>query len=206
VSQPVVILISGFARAGKDTLADAIIERVKRHHPAGIVSKHPFARCLKDAANEFLVHLNLFPEIDDNDFHNEAFKAKHRAALVEMGRVARSINVDVFAEKTAYDIENSREADYIDSEGPHVYLVPDWRYLNEHKVIKQMLVEREGYRMVTVRVDTQGVGPANEEELQSLAEIRRNIAVDYEFDFSPNGKDAIDRAARDICFQLGLLP
>jgi hypothetical protein len=207
VSKPVVILISGFARAGKDTLADAIIERVKRHHPCAVAGKHPFAKSLKDAADEFLTHLNLFPDSSTVGFHNEDFKKKHRQALVEMGRVARSINIDVFAEKTAYDIFDSYLSDCIDWEGPHIYVIPDWRYLNEHKVITSYLVNGEDpFRMVSVRVDTEGVLPANQEELESLAQIRRNIAVDYEFVFPPNGKDNIERAARDICFQLGLLP
>lgn len=205
MSEPVVILISGYARAGKDTLADAIIALVKRHHPCGVAGKHPFARALKDAANEFLVHLNLFPEVDGNDFHNETFKAKHRAALVEMGRVARSINLDVFAEKTAYDIDDSYIDDCIYSEGPHIYIIPDWRYLNEHKVVEGHL-KLNGFRVVSVRVDTEGVLPANDEELQSLAEIRRNMAVDYELNFRPNSKDAIERAGHDICYMLGLLP
>ena len=205
VSQPVVILVSGYARAGKDTLADAIITLVKRHHPCGVAGKHPFAKSLKDAADEFLAHLNLFPDAKAGFFHDEDFKKKHRQALVEMGRVARSIDIDVFATKTAYDIDDNYVSDCIDSEGPHIYVIPDWRYLNEFKVITDNL-SLSDFRVVTVRVDTEGVLPANQEELESLAQIRREMALDYEFNFPQNGQDSIDRAARDICFMLGLLP
>lgn len=202
---PTVILISGYARAGKDTLADAIVERVKRDQPFAATHKRPFARALKEAADQYLDHLHLF----GSSFHDEAFKNKHRAALVEMGRVARSVDLDVFARKTAEDIAEDHAVDCIDTEGPFVYVIPDWRYLNEVKVIRETLnyIEScEHYRVVTVRVDTEGVLPANEEELQSLAEIRRSMHTDWEFAFSQGDRRSIDKAAHDLCFQLGLLP
>ena len=205
MSKPVVILVSGYARAGKDTLADAIITLVKHHHPCGVAGKHPFAKSLKDAADEFLAHLNLFPDSSTVGFHNEEFKKKHRQALVEMGRVARSVDIDVFASKTAYDIDDSYIDDCIYSEGPHIYVIPDWRYLNEFKVISDHLSLND-FQVVSVRVDTDGVLPANQEELESLAQIRREMALDYEFNFPQNGQDSIDSAAHDICFMLGLLP
>ena len=202
---PVVILISGFARAGKDTLADAIVERVKRDQPFAAAHKRPFARALKDAADHYLDQLNLFGV----SFHDEAFKNKHRAALVEMGRVARSVDLDVFARKTAEDIANDHAEDCIDTEGPFVYVIPDWRYLNEVKVVREQLNyihSTEDYKVVTVRVDTKGVLPANEEELHSLAEIRRSMHTDWEFEFEPDGRDGIEAAAELLCRRLGLLP
>ena len=89
--RPTLVLIAGFSRAGKDTLANGLMEWSERR-----AAKVNFADPLKEFANAMLSYLHL-----EGDFFNEEFKVKHRDFLVSTGKFARSLNQDVFAEHLA---------------------------------------------------------------------------------------------------------
>lgn len=184
MAAPTLVLIAGFARAGKDSLASGILEWSTR--PS---RKQNFADYLKDASNDFLMSLNL-----EGDFHNEAFKCQHRDFLVAAGRLARSIDVDIFAKNLANFCPIQMTPDQL---APETVVCSDWRYVNELEVCQEVLHDL-GWKVRTIYVSTAGVGPANDEELDSIAEIRERHSFDLELTFTPNSRNTIMQEGRYI--------
>lgn len=184
MAAPTLVLVAGFARAGKDTLASGILEWSTR--PS---RKQNFADYLKDASNDFLMSLNL-----EGDFHQENFKVRHRDFLVAAGRLARSIDVDIFAKNLANFCPIQMTPDQL---APETVVCSDWRYANELEVCQDVLIDL-GWKVRTVYVSTAGIGPANSEELDSIAEIRERHAFDLELTFAPNTRNTIMQEGRYI--------
>lgn len=209
--KPTVILITGYARSGKDTFANALEHNCIKAISQGkaVFGRHAFADTLKNAANGFLHGLGLgdhsYRKAADGIyegpfFHDEEFKKKHRQVLVELGRMARSIDVDVFARQTAVDIYTEVTDPSFDGLAD-VEVVTDWRYINELRVMKDRM--GESIRVVTVRVHTEGVHPANEEEALSIAAIQSETYFDAEFGWRMGEHDAIDKCARMLLDGIG---
>ena len=184
MAAPTLVLICGYARAGKDTLASGILEWSTR--PA---RKQNFADYLKDAANDYLMSLNL-----EGDFHNEAFKVQHRDFLVAAGRLARSLDEDIFAKNLANFIPIQMTPG---EQAPETVVCSDWRYVNELEVTQDILHEI-GWKVRTIYVSTAGIGPANNEELESILAIREQYAFDLEITFAPNSRNTIMQEGRYI--------
>ena len=184
MAPPTLVLISGFARAGKDTLAQGILEWSTR--PAEHIN---FADALKSAGNQFIDFLGL-----GGNFFNEEFKCENRDALVAMGRFARRLDKDVFARHFANWCPVMKHHDQV---APETIVTSDWRYINELRVAQDTLWEK-GWKVRTVYVSTAGVGPANDEELDSLAEIRSTHLFDQEFIFRPNARQEIMAEGRNL--------
>lgn len=191
-----VILISGYARAGKDTFADGMVSAIGDWK----VWKRSFASTLKGAANEYLNNVGLYDEENGLSFNDEEFKVEHRDMLVSLGRFARSIDKDVFASALMRSYATMIEAV---RPNPIHLVVPDWRYLNELVVAKEW-AEENGWRVVTVRIDRAGLYPANEEEALSLAEIRREHSCLHEYIFAEGQTEALKAAGRQLAAHLGL--
>jgi len=178
-SPPTLVLIGGFARSGKDTLASGILEWSRR--PA---AKLNFADALKEAAAEMMTYLHLDKH---GSFYDEAFKVKHREFLVSAGKFARSLNKDIFAEHLA-NWTPCTEAP--DGEVAQTVVCSDLRYLNEIHVCQEILTPL-GWRVRTVYLTTAGVYHANDEEFYSVLEMRANHRFDQEFIFRPNCRQDI---------------
>jgi len=190
MAAPTLVLISGFARAGKDCLASGILEWAKR--PS---RKTNFADHLKDASNDFLWGLNL-----EGDFHSEPFKVKHRDVLVTLGKFARSLNPSVFAENLAHFAPIQMTPGEI---APETVVCSDLRYLNEVRTCQDILWER-GWKVRTVFVSTAGVGPANDEELDSICELKAEHSFDQEYVFAPNSRQQIMQEGRHLALNWNL--
>ena len=184
MAAPTLVLIAGFARAGKDTLASGILEWSTR--PS---RKQNFADYLKDASNDFLMSLNL-----PGDFHSEPFKVQHRDFLVAAGRLARSIDVDIFAKNLANFCPINMDPAGV---APETVICSDLRYANEVEVCQDVLIDL-GWKVRTIYVSTAGIGPANPEELDSIAEIRERHSFDLELTFAPNSRNTIMQEGRYI--------
>lgn len=184
MAAPTLVLIAGFARAGKDTLASGLLEWSTR--PAEHIN---FADALKEAANHYLDYLQL-----DGDFFNEPFKVEHRKFLVDAGTFARSIDRDIFARHLANWAQVMKHAD---QPAPETVVTSDWRYSNELRVCQDVLWEK-GWKVRTIYVATAGIGPANDEELDSIAEIRANHSFDQEYIFRPNSRQQIMAEGRAL--------
>lgn len=158
VVNPKIILISGYARSGKDTFASALIRS------AGNAHRVSFAYELKEVANKTLWMLGL----SHIDMHNDEDKVKYRDLLIGIAKAARAAEPEIFARLACRRIEEIRAA------GSHV-IITDWRYTNEH----EYLCERYGKENIfTVYIDREGNTPAHEEERQSVGGILSSIHID----------------------------
>lgn len=190
-----VILITGYARAGKDTLAEGIeLGAIKP------VVRLNFADMLKQACDCYLQVLDLGGSGSSRTFRNEAFKVRHRDFLVAAGTFARSIDRDVFA--LAFTRQCRREADSIPGQDLTI-VCSDWRYINELNVVEYVL-GRNGWKVLTVQIGTTGVEAANEEEGKSIGEIIRNTPIHVSYGFKPDSKPAIVAEGKSLARQLGL--
>ena len=183
-----VVLITGYARSGKDTLARGMMQAAK---DVGVIEHLNFADSLKMGLNEMLA---VFGQLSsDANFFDERFKSQHRDVLVAAGRFARSLDRNVFASVFCNRIKDGFNDSVICS---------DWRYLNELQVVRNDLGAT--HRIVTVRVNTVGIEAANEEEGLSIGEITREVPIDYDYTFMPNSKTHIEAEGRELARRLGL--
>jgi hypothetical protein len=167
-TQPLVFMITGVARAGKDTFAACMMEHFNGNGNRCEVFK--FADVLKERANDVLRAMGVF-KAGVVDFHAEEFKVKHRGLLVELGRTLRGVDKDIFARHL-----NAQVAlffDYAPLDVRPVALVSDWRYLNEHVFLTKHL----DAQIVTVEIQRPGFGPANDEEAGSLADMMSSMQI-----------------------------
>jgi hypothetical protein len=167
-NQPLVFMITGVARAGKDTFAACMMEHFNGNGNRCEVFK--FADVLKERANDVLRAMGVF-KAGVIDFHAEEFKVKTRGLLVELGRTLRGVDKDIFARHL-----NAQVAlffDYAPLDVRPVALVSDWRYLNEHVFLTKHL----DAQIVTVEIQRPGFGPANDEEAGSLADMMSSMQI-----------------------------
>ncbi len=190
-----VILITGYARAGKDTLAEGI--ELGATKP---VVRLNFSDMLKQACDCYMQVLDLGGSGSSRTFRNEAFKVKHRDFLVAAGMFARSIDRDVFV--LAFTRQCRREADLHPNEDLAI-VCSDWRYMNELGIVKYILGDL-GWDVVTVQVGTAGVEAANEEEGKSIGDIIRNTPIHVSYGFKPDSRDSIVAEGKSLARQLGL--
>ena len=179
MKKPTVFLITGYARAGKDTLADAL----RAHLPTALVTS--FADPLKSAVNRYFTDLG----IERVNVKDTADKVRFRNLLVEAGRAARSVDLNVFADKVAYDARLALMS------GRSV-IVPDWRYVNEHDA----LVKAVGHHhpIVTVYIGRFGCAPANQEEQDSIDGITERLRITHYRTFADGEVPVIRDWAADI--------
>jgi hypothetical protein len=174
-----VVLISGYARAGKDTLGQGLLEWSVKNS-----DKVNFADELKDSANLWIDSVGLTGV--GNFFHDE-FKSEHRDVLVSLGSFARKFDQDVWARMLCENIQNCVDDDGIPFE---TVICTDWRYLNELTCVQRNLIPA-GWKVKTVYVETKGIGPANEEEERSIGFMRKFVKFDQEYYFESNSRNHI---------------
>lgn len=179
MKKPTVFLITGYARAGKDTLASALHELM----PTALVTS--FAHPLKEAVNRYFVDLG----IERVDVKRTEDKVRFRNLLVECGRAARSVDLNVFADKVAYDARLALMS------GRSV-IVPDWRYVNEHDAIVKAVGHH--HPVVTVFIGRFGCAPANQEESDSIDAIVERTRILHHRTFSDGEVPVIRDWAADI--------
>jgi tRNA uridine 5-carbamoylmethylation protein Kti12 len=178
-----IVLLSGYARSGKDTFAEGMIRYSQD------IKRIAFADALKDAANDFSINLGL-----SVNFHDDTVKATHRETLVALGRFARSIHKDVF-------VYNLTEA--ATRERGHV-VVTDTRYINEVVVTKQLMNEVRGWRVIHLHIETEGVGPANDEEAASIREMLEGCIPTQTYVFKPNTAVTLREVGKSVAKHLEL--
>jgi hypothetical protein len=158
-----IILISGFARSGKDTLANAIMRQLVRQ------KRHPhivkFAEALKGTVQGALEALDL----DGLDVFSEVTedKARVRPTLVAFGELCRSIDRDVFVRITLEDISELMKG----SEFPQFFIIADCRYENEEKLVRNFAKERGDIEVMRIHIQRENNKAANTEEAESLKRL-----------------------------------
>jgi len=168
--KPKVFLITGVARAGKDTFAAFLMENFSINNYK--VETFKFANVLKDRCNDALKSLGFYVE-GKIDFHNEEFKEKNRGMLVEMAKTMRSLDRDIFARHLNAELYMFFEFCPLGSNP--VAIISDWRYLNEYELLKKY----QDAEIITIEICRPGFAPANEEESQSLKELFGCNIIDY---------------------------
>lgn len=144
--------LSGFARSGKDTAAQGLI--------AAGWERKAFADALKrDAAMALrgsIIAGNFNPPQDEPApwFTDPSMKETFRPFLVEYGRAMRAIVPGYWIERLALEL-------HPDS----CYVITDVRYANEAEWIRKL-----GGKVV--EIVRPGVGPANDEEKNSMAAFK----------------------------------
>jgi len=161
----IVIAISGFARCGKDTLANMIIEQARLQDSKFAVAETKFADQLKNAMqyafDEIGIDVDTFTEYD-------ALKGLLRPAFVEFGVACRALNKDVFVDRLIESVVDAT------MELKHsIVLVPDMRYTNEYDKLKKAC-KMNGWSFVPIYISREGFGPANAEEARSFSELLEN--------------------------------
>jgi tRNA uridine 5-carbamoylmethylation protein Kti12 len=178
--KPTVFLITGYARAGKDTAANAIADFLG-------CDTHAFADKLKDSVNRYFTSLG----IEAVNVHETADKVRFRELLVAAGRAARSVDRNVFADHVALDC-------HLALMRGKCAVVSDWRYANEHERIVAK-VGRE--RVVTIMVNRHACEAANQEEQDSIDEIVARNMVNHSGFFMPGAIASLTDWAIDIANQ-----
>jgi hypothetical protein len=176
---PTVILVTGYARAGKDTFAQAVLDLVPG------ARKVAFADSLKNAGNLFLERLGLHAKAD---LRSEADKVRFRDFLVAAGKMARALEPSVFADNAAFDAKMALIAG-------RVVVMPDWRYRNELEAVQTVCAP---YRIVTVKLHRFDSGPANDEEYLHMREIESLCRLDREAAFKSGETGRIKDFALDV--------
>lgn len=161
----VLIPIAGFARAGKDSLADAIFDYLEEDEPEYSVVIMKFADALKAslqvALDEAGVKVDVFTE-------DTAKKAELRPLLVAYGEYCRSRNQDVWVDKVIEDVKTWADVTVAGSESKgSVILIPDLRYENEYLKLEALCVRR-GWAFVPIYIERQFNLPANNAEAESI--------------------------------------
>lgn len=165
--RPLVFLISGVARSGKDTFAAALMEEMERNGCR--VELFKFADALKTALGRTLEWIG----VDDGNnkpmeiayTENDKIKPYVRDALVSIGKLSRFCDKNVFARHLVTQVCGFIEFN-ADDRRP-VAVVADWRYSNEYAVARDCL----DAEVVTVMIQRPGYEPANDEEASSLFDI-----------------------------------
>lgn len=164
----VIIPICGFARAGKDTLADAIFDHLEVSEPSYSVITLKFADELKKDMEKAMaaagVRIDAFTEDDEQ-------KRILRPMLVAYGEYRRRLDPDVWVKKLMKQIavwvnETLPETDSTGS----VILIPDLRYLNEYEKLEE-LCQKRGWAFVPIYIERHGNLPANDSEAESIAQM-----------------------------------
>lgn len=164
----VLIPIAGFARSGKDTLADAIFDHLEETEPTYSVITLKFADALKTDLEKALGAVGV--KVDAFTEDTEKKKAL-RPMLVAYGEYRRSIDPDVWVKKVLKEIGVWVNETVPDSESEgSVILVPDLRYLNEYEKLKAVAAQH-GWAFVPIYIERHGNLPANEQEAYSIAEM-----------------------------------
>lgn len=193
-----VILITGYARAGKDSLAEGISLAA-----SGPVAHLNFADVLKQACDSYMQSLGIGGSGATNTFRNESFKVRHREFLVAAGRFARSLDRDVFA--LAFTRQCQLIARCNNSIGLGTTIVcSDWRYSNEIGIVNYILGKEHGWNIHKVIVRTNGVEAANEEEGKSIGEMTRELSFDRDYTFQPDSRQRILSQGKDLARELGI--
>jgi len=150
-----IILISGYARSGKDTLAKALIEYARTKESARVSFATPLKRAVQLALNELgLGHIDAFTE-------DPKLKALLRPLFVEVGKAARAIDKDVFVKAAWKDICD------LGSNGKELLVVPDLRYSNEIELFRKW-GEGVGDTVKHIHIRRSGNEAANQEEYESV--------------------------------------
>jgi len=152
------VLVCGFARAGKDTFAKGIIAGAKD------AKRMAYADALKYALETAAHNVGLLV-----DYFDDAEKSVDRNLLVEFGRAMRRRDKNIFARTVVDTLMTLKDGQTL--------VVSDWRYLNEYEVAKQAC-DKWAVKLHAVQIVRHGWNAANEEEAVNMQEVIDSVPMD----------------------------
>lgn len=152
------VLVCGFARAGKDTFAKGIIAGAKDAKRMAYADALKYA--LEVAAHNVGLHV---------DYFDDAEKSVDRDLLVEFGRAMRRRDKNIFARTVVDNLMTLKDGQTL--------VVSDWRYLNEYEVAKQAC-DKWAVNLHAVQIVRHGWNAANEEEAVNMQEVIDSVPMD----------------------------
>lgn len=180
------IAISGKARAGKNTVAEMLVDHLKfKNSKEKIVAlADPMKRIVQmmfpEASDECLYGPSeLRSQVISDKFKDKNGKAlTHRQALIDLGAFGRQYNSDIWLNCLVEDCNQSKD---IDS-----YIVSDVRFINEFKYLKAA-----GFEMVRVlRADSAIIDDVSEKEQDAI--------LNSEFDHVIENNKTLDDLRKDV--------
>lgn len=173
-----IIGISGYARSGKDTLADGLLDELTFRNRVAV--KFKFANSLRRALARAFLELNLAFSVD-TEITEE--KDAVRPLMVEFGKFCRSRDRDIFAKAAIADIERYFRI------GTDVAIVSDLRYANEGEQLREC-AKTHGFGYIHIDIGRTGTFAANQEELESIEGLLdANYREDYFHGIGFNDRD-----------------
>lgn len=151
-----IVAVSGYARAGKDTLANGLVTELSRRDILAI--KFKFATSLKRSLRRAFDNVGVAfdPETED-----EAAKGQVRPLLIAYAQFCRARDPKVFAKHTLLQIDSHFKI------GMDVAVVSDMRYRNESDVLHEYCKE-SGIGFLHIDIHRRGTYAAHQEELDSI--------------------------------------
>jgi hypothetical protein len=164
-SRTYVLLVSGWAGAGKDTVAAltgyrrvAFADPLKRHvSEATGIPLSVFHSRWKD--RPLAAPLPRYPTA-----------RTPRDALLQHALVARERDPDIYAREIATEIR--------DNPGIHHWVISDWRYRREYAFLRETLEQSDGFHLVRVRVERPGITPSGDPTEHDLEGEEMDIELD----------------------------
>lgn len=162
---PIVVLVSGWAGAGKDCAAALLVEECGFQRVA-------FADALKeDVASVTGLPLDLFYTAQKDRPLEHPVAAyptakTPRDLLLQHALVRRAVDPDVYSKGVAATI--------MDSPGTR-YVVSDWRYRSEHKVLAEEL--GEFYNIFRIRIERPGIRQSADPSEHDLDGVRMEYVI-----------------------------
>jgi hypothetical protein len=181
----VVLVISGYAQAGKDTFADSI-EAIDagRHLPARFKFAEPLRVATGRALNYLGIKVSPWTE-------TKAEKDKLRPVLVALGEYARGEDEAVFANILAQDMMHALNLD------ADLAIVTDLRYANEYAILAKMC-KSMGHRILWAHIVRSGNAPANDAEATSVQRLLDTHTPDGYYRAESGDLASVKRAAQDF--------
>jgi len=182
-----VILISGYARSGKDSLANHLKRELEIKGRDVRILK--FANALKEALQLALNriglgHIDVFTE-------DPELKKIVRPLLVEFGKFARKMDKDVFVKALINDMEA------LFANGVQVAMISDCRYLNEAELLLSW-AKSNASAHARVHITREGLSPANEEERLSIYDLNNGSPCFSERTFREGDLFGIEAWAQEL--------
>lgn len=160
-----IVPICGFARAGKDSLANAIFDHLEESESEYSVAVMKFADALKSDLEKSLATVGVKADVWTEETEK---KAIIRPLLVAYGEYRRSLDPDVWVNKVIDVITDWTTTTVPEAGGDNsVILIPDLRYANEYEKLEALCLAR-GHTFVPIYIERTPSQPANDAEAASI--------------------------------------
>jgi hypothetical protein len=159
-----ILLISGWAGTGKDTVAAltgyrriAFADPLKQHVAA--LSGIPLSVFhSREKDRPLPIRNRIYPDA-----------RTPRDILLAHARAARAIDPDVYAREVANEIR--------DNPGVYHWAISDWRYHREYEFLTEELLESDGYDIIRIRVERPEITPSADPTEHDLEDATFDIRL-----------------------------